>query len=334
MISHRRSLAVFVFLFLCVAMLRPSAAHAAFVWSPQTGWVGPSGAVKDTPADQFAYAQQFFDRRDFKKARAEFKKLVKRYPNAREAADGQYYIGRCYEEEGDIYRAYQAYRKTIQTYPSTTRFQECLERMYELGNAFLAGKKYKVFGKMAILPARDKAVEIFQAVVEDGPFSQYGELAQYKLGLAHLALGEYEQAVSAFEQLIARDPNSTLVDDARFQLTQASLKGTFRPGYDQHPTEQALSELETFLEEYPSSELAPQALERLQVLRERRAQHDYMVAQYYERRKKPDSALIYYEDIVNRHPQTVWAEKSAARIQILEPLALPTESMSPSTYTK
>lgn len=307
-----------VLLALFFSLVAAPAAHAEWVWTPQTGWIGPSGSVKDTPEEQLDYAKAMFERRDYKQAQVEFKKLLKRYKQSREAGEAQYYLARCQEEEGDLYAAYKAYRKTIQTYPSTMRFNEILERMYELGNHFLTGRKRKVFGTVAIMPARDKAVEIFQAITEDGPFSETGELAQYKLGLAHLALGEYEQAVSAFEQLIARYPNSALVDDARFQLTRASLKGTFKPGYDQHPTDQALAELETFVSEYPSSELSPEALERLQVLQERRAQHEFEVGQFYERRKKPQAAVVHYRAAIERYQGTSWAAKAAERVHALE----------------
>lgn len=296
-------------------------AFAAWVWSPQTGWIGPGGAVKDSPEEQLAFAVAFFDRKDYDRARREFQKLVKSYKHSREAAEGQYYLGRCYEEDGDYYKAFGEYRKTVQVYPSTKRFDEILEHEYQIGNYFLAGKKRKLFGTAAIIPARDKAIEIFQAIVDDGPFSKQGQLAQYKLGLAHLALGDYEPAVNAFEQLISRYPDSPLVDDARFQIAQASLKGTFKAGYDQTPTDVAIRELETFLREYPESELSREAKTRLEGLKERRAQHEYEVAQFYERRRHPDSALIYYESIVKRFAQTAWGPKAAARIHILQPRA-------------
>lgn len=296
---------------------QPCRVDAAWVWSPNTGWVGPSGAVKDTPHEQLAYAQSLFDQHDYKQARIEFNKLLKRYKDSPEAPMAQYAIGRCEEAEGDAYAAFLAYRKTIQVYPSTAQFEEILGRMYDLGNQFLGGKKRRVMGKWAVLPARDKAVEIFQAIVEDGPFTQYGELAQYKLGIAYLALGEYEQAVSAFEQLIDRYPSSPLLDDARFQLAQASLRGTFKPGYDQHPTDQALGELETFVQEYPGSELSPEALERLKVLQEQRAEHEFGVAQFYERQRQMPSARLYYQGIVEQYGQTSWAPKAAERLQTL-----------------
>ena len=310
--------AFLLFSILLAGLMTAPAASAEWVWSPQTGWIGPGGAVKDTPGEQLAWAEAFFNRQDYKCARDEFKKLLKVYRDSPEAPDAQFYVARSYEEEGDYYKAFKEYRKTIQVYPSTTRFEEILEREYQIANYFLAGKKRKVFGVAALLPARDKAIEIFQAIVDDGPFSEHGQLAQYKLGLAHMALGDYEPAVTAFEAVLSKFPDSPLVDDARFQIAQASLKGTFRAGYDQSPTDLAIRELDSFIKEYPDSELAGDASTKLAQLKERRAQHEYGVAQFYERRRHSGSAVVYYEAIVQRFGQTSWGPKAAARLQILQ----------------
>ena len=296
----------------------PRDLSADWVWSPQTGWIGPGGAVKDTPDEQLQYALSFFQQQKYDRARIEFQKLITHFRDTREAAEAQYYIGRCREETGDYYAAFLGYRKTVETYPSTARFEELLERMYQIGNYFLSGKKRRLLGTAALLPARDKAAEIFQAIVQDGPFSQVGELAQYKLGLAHLALGEYEQAVSAFEQLIDRYPNSPLVDDARFQLAQASLKGTFRPSYDPQATDHAIEQLGVFIREYPTSDLNGDAVARLATLRERRAEHEFQVAQFYERQKAYEAAVVSYRGLVDSYADTSWASKATARIEALE----------------
>lgn len=314
----RGGLFVVLLVAVCAAPLR---VEAGWVWSPQTGWIGPSGAVKDTPQEQLAYAKSLFEKPDYHKARIEFRKLLRHYKDSHEAAEAQYFLGRCSEEQGDYYKAFRDYRKTLQVYPSTSRFNEILEHMYQMGNYFLSGKKRRLLGGAALIPARDKAVEVFQAVVDEGPFSEYGELAQYKLGLSHLALGEYEQAVSAFQQLIERYPSSALIDDARFQIAQASLKGTFKPGYDPHPTDQAITELESFVETYPSSPRSAEAISRLGTLRERRAQHEFEVAQFYERRKLYDSAVIYYQEVIDHYAQTSWGPKALDRLQTLHPAA-------------
>ena len=303
-------------LLLCAALA--PAAQAGWIWSPQTGWIGPSGAATDSPEEQLAFGLAFFEKKEYDKAKRELKKLLKHYKQSPEAAEAQYYLGRCEEEEGDYYKAFLEYRKTVQTYPSTDRFEEILELEYRIGNYFLSGKKRKLFGTAAILPAGDKAVEVFRAIVDDGPFSEHGQLAQYKLGLAHLALADYEAAVAAFEQLISSYPSSALVDDARFQIAQASLKGTFHPSYDQAPTEMAIRELQAFVREYPGSELAKDAEGRLESLQERRAQHEYDVAKFYEERKEYSAALIYYEMVIQQYAQTSWASQAAERVQALQ----------------
>mgnify|MGYP001595451957 CR=1 FL=1 len=307
-----------LFVALAVSLLAAPCVQAAWIWSPQTGWVGPGGAVKDSPEEQLVFAIRFFEQKEYDRARAEFRKLVKAYKESHEASEGQYYLGRCEEERGDHYKAFLEYRKTIQVYPSTKRFDEILQREYQMGDHFLAGKKRKIFGTVALLPARDKAVEIFQAIAEDGPFSEQGQLAQYKLGVAHLALQDYEAAVGAFDQLITRYPESSMVDDARYQIALASLKGTFKPQYDQSTTLLAIRQLENFLQTYPGGELAGQATARLEELKSRSAEHDYLVAQFYERRRRPASALMYYASIMDQRSDTPWAPKAAERIQVIE----------------
>ncbi|MBI3010063.1 MAG: hypothetical protein HYY57_03655, partial [Candidatus Omnitrophica bacterium] len=70
--SHRIILAIVL-----VSFIAAPSAFAAWVWSPQTGWVGPGGAVKDSPQEQLVFAVAFFDRKDYEKARGEFKKLLR-----------------------------------------------------------------------------------------------------------------------------------------------------------------------------------------------------------------------------------------------------------------
>lgn len=316
--SRRIPTLILLLTLLAGALVSAPPAFAGWVWSPQTGWIGPGGAVKDTPEEQLAFALGFFERRDYDRAAREFKKLLRAYKASHEAPEAQYHLGRCFEEQGDYYRAFLEYRKTTQVYPSTTRFDEVLEHEFQIGNYFLAGKKRKLFGTAALIPARDKAVEVFQAIVDDGPFTKHGPLAQYKLGLAYLGLQEYEQAVTAFEQVVSRYPSSDLVDDARFQIAQASLKGTFRSGYDQSPTDLAMRELQTFLQDYPTSDLAQDAQGRLKELANQRAQHEYLVGRFYERRHRIQAALLYYDTLIQRFPQSAWASQAAARVQILQ----------------
>ena len=122
--TRLRTFPLIVVCLISAAMAPP--AFAGWIWSPQTGWIGPTGAVKDSPEEQLAFATAFFDRHDYNRARREFQKLLRAYKESHEAAEAQYSLGRCAEEEGDYYKAFREYRKTVQTYPSTKRFDEIL----------------------------------------------------------------------------------------------------------------------------------------------------------------------------------------------------------------
>ena len=53
-------------------------------------------------------------------------------------------------------------------------------------------------------------------------------------------------------------------------------------------------------------------------LREKDAENKFLVAKYYEKRKKYDSARIYYREIVNQYKDSSWAPKALRKIQDLE----------------
>jgi outer membrane assembly lipoprotein YfiO len=261
----------------------------------------------------------FFERKEYARAVSEFGKLLKNYAQAPQAPDAQYFIGRAYEAQTLPYEAFEAYHKVLQIYPATTRTEEIAKRCYDIAMQFQSGEKRAILGAK-ILSGRTAAIEIFKAVATDAPFSKHGELAQFKLGQAYEADGQFEEAVSAYEELIRRYPSSTMIEDARFRIAQASQKGTFRPSYDQSPTDKAIKELQAFKTSHGGSDLAVKAEEQISVLEEKRAQHALEIAVFYERQKAWRSALIYYRDIATHFPKSSMAVQAAAKVAELERL--------------
>ena len=65
-------------------------------------------------------------------------------------------------------------------------------------------------------------------------------------------------------------------------------------------------------------ELSDEARERQNDLRERRAQHDYEVGQFYEERERYSSAVVHYAAVIDAYSDTSWAPMAAERIAVLE----------------
>jgi outer membrane assembly lipoprotein YfiO len=304
--------------FCALAGVFAGSVNAYWVWTPGSKkWINPKYAPKDTPREQYDYAMQFYLAKDYKKAISEFKKLIKAYGQSELAPDAQYYIGRSYEELREYYAAFLAYQKVIDLYPRSELTEEILERQYKIGNLYFSGQKEKLLG-VSILPALDKAVEIFEKVVNNSPYGKYADLAQYKLGECYKKNEEYKEAAEAFGKVVNNYPKSLLYEQAKYEMAYCTYKMSFKAHYDQEPTEEAIKEFEDYVKLKGSGETIEDAEEALIRLQDKKAESIFNTARFYESSKHYESAVIYYKEVVDSYPKTGWAKKAFGKITELE----------------
>lgn len=292
-------------------------AQAYWIWTPKTGkFINPKSEVKSTPKDQLGFAVRLFDGKSYDEAKKEFKKLIKNYPKAVEAAEAQYYLGLIDETQGNLYEAFQAYQKVIDKYPFSERIGEINEREFKIGEEFMAGTKRKAFG-MA-LPVDNPAIEIFAKVVENSTYGPLAPKAQYKLGLVYKSLERFYEAEEAFNRVVTSYPDSEWAEPAKFQLAATRASVSKSPSYDQGATREAKQKFEEFVVEHPDAILTQEAEKHIKVLSEKEAESSYSAGLFYEKQKAWDAARIYYQDVINKYPDSSWAAKAAARLTVIE----------------
>jgi len=300
---------VSVLLALCCA----SDAHAYWIWTPKTQkWVNPKTEVQGGPQEQLAFARGLFDGKQYDQAYAEFRKLLKRYPKAVEAADGQYYLGRIEEERGRYSQAFQAYQKVIEKYPFSERIQEIIEREYALAERYLDKE-----GGIHPTVAEHPAIEILTKVVENSSYGPLAAKAQYKLGVLLKDLQRYYEAQDAFSRVVSNYPDSEWVAPAQFQIASCLAAVSRGPAYDPGSFREAKKKFEEFIRDHPGAELSDEARANAGRLQLQEAQNNYEVARFYEKQKKFDAAKIYYEQILDQVPDSEWAGKALERLTIL-----------------
>lgn len=308
-----------IFLLLAITILIiPQPVFAYWVWTPESGkWENPKYAAKDTPEEQLEYALSFYKAGNLKIGLKEFKKLIKYYPLSKEAPTSHYYIGRIMEDLNKPYDAFKAYQKVIDLYPYTDLVDEVIEREFRIGELFASGRKIRVLGPLKV-PATDKAIEIFKAVADNSPYGKYADKAIFNTGLAYKSISDYDNAIMTFKQLVDKYPDSSFIDSARYQLAECSKLLSLKPDYDQSSTAVAREEFEEFVAKHPESELTDEAREIIDKLKYKEAQNSYNIGQFYEARRMPDSAVIYYRDIIQKYPETEWAKKARERLNEIE----------------
>lgn len=302
---------------LLISFLSIQPAYSYWIWTPKSGkWVNPKNLPKDNPKEQFAYAKSFFDNNKFEEAKREFRKLLKAYPKSAEAAESQYYLGLTEEKQGRLYEAYQAYQMVIDKYPFSERIQEIIELEYKIAEKFMAGEKRKALG--VELPVENPAIEIFAKVVENSTYGPLAPKAQYKLGLVLKGLLRYYEAEEEFNKVVTRYPDSEWASAAKFQIASCRASLSKGAAYDQGAVQEAKEKFEEFVKEHPDAVLSLEAQKNIDQIKEKEAQTSYEIARFYEKQRVFGSAKIYYNDVIDNHPNSPWAKQAAERLQIME----------------
>ena len=305
-----------VFLTISLFFCMVSSVFAFWVWSPRTQkFENPQWTAKQTPKEQFDFAKSLFDLGEFQKAYPEFRKVIKFFAKSFEAAEAQFYIGACYEKLDKPYNAYLAYQKVIDKYPFSNKMDAVLEREFNIA-AILSETNTKVLG--LTFPQHHLAIEIYQKIIANAPYNKLAPLSQYRIGLVLKSVGRFSEAKEQFQKVVNEYPESEWAEPAKYEVALSASKASLAPEYDQELTKEAKERFEIFVETHPDVDLTENAQQMMGELEDKEAEKDFGVAQFYEKQKEYQSAVLYYESILSRYQKSKWAQKALERIRLLD----------------
>ena len=317
--THMYFLRILLFIFL-FSFFAPGVRNglAFWVWTPETNkWVNPKYAVKDTPSEQIQFALTFYQQQKYKEAIAEFRKLIDHYPRAREAAEAQYYIAGSWERMDNPQEAFKNYQEAIDKYPFSERSGEIVQKQYDMAVKLFEGRGKRGFLAQTFSSTDYTAVDMFKAVIKNAPYGSLAAPSRYKIGLYLLENSLYQEARDEFEKVMNDYPESEWAKAAKYQIAVSDSKRSAEAPYDQKITQAAVKEFKEFAEHYPDAELSSQAKDQIQGLRDKEAESNFHIAQFYEKNKRYDSAKIYYQLIVDEFQNSRWTAQALNKIREL-----------------
>ncbi len=183
------------------------------------------------------------------------------------------------------------------------------------------------------------AQQLFRNLLSEFPGSHLVDDAQYGLGQAYFCSDDFETAIFEFERLINEYPVSKFVDKARFQIGMCYFNRSRSIHHDQDETIRAIQEFTRFVEDFPNSDIAPEARKRIQDLEEKLAEKDLMIARNYLKWKRPASSEIFCRRVLEKYPNTrikrevrfVLAQALRQKGELIEALAILEELGSQET---
>lgn len=305
-------------------LLFPQLSPAPLIYTPGEGWhyepVGGEGRWRRIRAkDQLDVAQKAFEDKDYGLAAKAARRTVLQWPFSDYAPQAQYLLGRCYEAKGQDERAFRAYQALIVKYPKVENYEEVVKRQFDIANRFLAGQWFKVWNLIPMFPSMDKTVKLYEQIINNGPYSEVAPPAQMNIGAAHenKLLADYVAAAKAYEKAADRYSDQKVGTDALYKVGLTYHKQARRAEYDQSIAAQAIGTFTDFATLFPEDPRVPEAQQYVNSLKTEQARGSFDIARFYERNRRSRAALIYYNDVLDKDPNSAYAEEARRRMDAI-----------------
>ncbi len=174
------------------------------------------------------------------------------------------------------------------------------EDRFEIGKEKFDRKKYL------------DAIEDFKYILIQYPGSAVADDAQFYLAECYYNRGEYLLASSEYENLIRNYPSSEYVQMSRYKLGLCYYNLSPKSQLDQTYTYKAIDALQGFIEYHPTSDLVPDAEKKIHELINKLAKRDYETGLFYMRRELYKAAMIYFDSVIERYPDSDYLELAYA----------------------
>ncbi|ROO37636.1 competence protein ComL [Salinisphaera orenii YIM 95161] len=169
------------------------------------------------------------------------------------------------------------------------------ERLYESAREFMIDEQ------------PDRALRLYAEVQARFPFSPYAAQAELESITAHYRAQQYEAAVSAADRFIKQRPRNPNIDYvyylrglSNYSRNDSGLLGGDPDKRDTRFLEQSFTDFKLLIENYPDSVYAKDAQLHMVDIRNRLAEYEINVAEYYLRRRAYVAASRRAEGVIER----------------------------------
>ena len=184
--------------------------------------------------------------------------------------------------------------------PYKTRFEDGLE--------FFEDEKYP------------KAAQQFNIIVERASHTDLGDDALFFLAESYFLDEDYGLALIEYEKLVSRMGFSPYIEKTRWRICETLMALSPNYYHDQESSKKAVTEIQQFLDDYPSSDYSVGADNLIKDLRLRLAEKSMETGVLYFKLKAYDSAIVSYKIVINDYYDTKYYRN--ANLEVIRCLVL------------
>jgi outer membrane protein assembly factor BamD len=308
-----------------VLLLSPRA-FADLVWSPSTGWKLEGGALSGLTGapglkalDMMNKARKYEDEGSNRSAIRLYEKVAAKYQGSVYAPEALFRAGQLLNRNHQYYSAFQDFQTILRRYPSTKRFNDVIGEQYRIASALMDGAHNRLWGIFPEFSNRTRAIEYFEVMLLDAPYSDYAPLALMDAARGYQNNKDTEQAIDSLDRLVNTYPQSVLAPVAYLKLGDLHASLTEGPKYDQASTKEAMTYYEDYMILYPGDADIPKAAAGVDKMKTILAQSKIYIGDYYfYKRSNFTAAKVFYNEAITAYPESKPAALAKKRLDDLD----------------
>ena len=161
-------------------------------------------------------------------------------------------------------------------------------------------------GQQYIKKDMEKGILFLRQVIDSFPRSFYAQRAKLLIADAYFKKGDEANLILAsaeYREFMTLYPTSPSVPYCQYQIAMTYYKNVMKPGRDQTKTLQALQEFRKVVANYPNSDYAKQAEEKIKDCEQRLATHEFLIGEFYYKSRALRAAVSRLSEIMTKYPE-------------------------------
>jgi outer membrane protein assembly factor BamD (BamD/ComL family) len=273
------------------------------------------------------------DRKKCLEAAKQFSEAARRYPDSVLEEDALHLAGECYFFGEDYPRAMKSYQKLLIKYQHSKYVDNGVRRLFAIAR-YWEQEDYRGVSSINLTektrPTFDTfgyAKKAYETIFINDPNGPISDAAVMALATAYLLKGRYKgddnfnHAAYYYSFLRENYPLSKYITKAHEFELEARTKAYMGAEHSSNTLDEAQKLADITLNQFNSElddEEKEEIIEMKETIIQRQAEREWTMGQFYDKKQYYGSAKLYYEKLLDKYPQTEYAEKARVRLEQIQ----------------
>ncbi|QVE48630.1 tetratricopeptide repeat protein [Chlamydia crocodili] len=286
-------------------------------FEPFSGKLSPQKFVpKHSPEEYILEGKNYLERQSYRKALLCFGMVTHHFPKDPLYTEALYLTGVCYFKNGQPDLAEKAFASYMQL-PDADYSEELFLMKYSIAKSFAQGKRKRVFlleGFPKLANADADALRIYDEILTAFPNKDLGAQALYLKGDLLVIKKDFSEAIKTFKKLTLQFAAHALSPKSFVRLSEIYLMQAQKEPHNVQYLNLAKINEEAIKKQHPNHPLTLVVSSNVRSMCERYASGLYTTGRFYEKKKKPHAASIYYTTAIDNYPESSLVAKCHKRL--------------------